>query len=462
MKTFNYDRKSVKAGIVHFGVGNFHRAHQEYYTNLLLEDPTQRNWGICGAMILPQDERLFKALKSQDGQYTLTVCSPDGTAEPNQMGALVQLLWGMETPEAIIAKIASPEIRIITLTITEGGYNIDTDSVRADIADPSHPRTVFGYVAEGLRRRMAAGLPITILSCDNLQHNGDTARNAFCTFFDSQDKALYEWVKSNVTFPNSMVDRITPATLPSDIDRLNAANGTCDKAPVYTEDFIQWVIEDKFAAGRPAWEKVGAQFTDKIDSYENMKLSLLNASHMFIGFCGTLAGYRKVDDVIADKLFIDLIRTYMDVDMAGYVESPEGVDLGAYKDKLISRFGNVTISDQLARLCLDGYSKLLVYIIPNLSKILRDGADFKRFAFFIATYGLYLRRGVDDKGNAYEIVEPKISAAEMEVMTKGSWKEFLGTSMFAGVPVNDAFTEAVGNYAERITSEGILNVIASL
>lgn len=305
IKSYSFDRNSVKAGILHFGVGNFHRAHLEYMTSHLLEDPTQHGWGICGAMILERDEPLYKALKAQDGEYTLTVCGRDGNNEVYRLGALVELYWGIEEKNSILNKIADPDIRIITLTITEGGYNIsrqtgefmlDNPQVVHDLEHPDDPQTAFGYVAEGLRRRVASGSgPITILSCDNLQHNGNTARCAFMSFVEAQDKELAAWMEENVTFPNSMVDRITPATHPEDIKRLNEENGTEDKAPVYCEDFIQWVVEDNFAAGRPAWEKVGAQMTDDVTAFENMKLSLLNASHTLLSYPSFLYGYRKVD-----------------------------------------------------------------------------------------------------------------------------------------------------------------------
>ena len=274
VNSYHYDRQNVKAGILHIGVGNFHRAHEEYYTNLLLEYPGQQEWGICGAMLLPGDERLYRILKGQDREYTLTVCGRDGHDEAYRIGSLVELLWGVENPEAVLARIADRDIRIITMTITEGGYNIekstgefmlDDTAVQHDLQNPHAPQTVFGFIAEGLRRRKAAGIgPVTILSCDNLQHNGNTARKAFTSFIQAQDPELAAWMQSNVTFPNSMVDRITPATRPEDIVRLNEKNGTDDQAPVYCEDFIQWVIEDDFIAGRPAWEKVGAEFTSDV------------------------------------------------------------------------------------------------------------------------------------------------------------------------------------------------------
>ena len=265
--SYNYNRENIKSGILHFGVGNFHRAHQEYFTSLLLENEDQQQWGICGAMILPSDERLYKALKKQKGEYTLTECGRDGVDKTYRLGALNELYWGMEKAEMIINKVADKDIRIITLTITEGGYNLekstgefilDNEIIDYDLKNPANPKTVFGYVAESLRRRINAGNgPVTILSCDNLQHNGNTARKAFMSFFRAQDVELADWAEKNVTFPNSMVDRITPATRVEDIERLNKKNGGCDEAPIYCEDFIQWVIEDNFVAGRPAWERVG-------------------------------------------------------------------------------------------------------------------------------------------------------------------------------------------------------------
>ena len=254
--SYGYDRSKVRAGILHIGVGNFHRAHQEFYTNRLLEYPDQHGWGICGAMLLPGDERLYRILKKQGQEYTLTVCGRDGHDEAYRIGSLVELLWAGENPEAVLDRIADRNIRIITMTITEGGYNIekstgefilDDKAVRHDLETPRSPQTVFGFIAEGLRRRRAAGNgPVTILSCDNLQHNGNTARKAFTSFIQAQDPELAEWLKDNVTFPDSMVDRITPATRPEDVIRLNGKNGTDDQAPVYCEDFIQWVIEDDF------------------------------------------------------------------------------------------------------------------------------------------------------------------------------------------------------------------------
>lgn len=472
--SYHYNREQVKPGILHIGVGNFHRAHEEYYTNRLLEDESQQQWGICGAMLLPSDERLYKALKKQGNEYTLTVCGRDGKDEVYRIGSLVELIWGIENPEAVMDKIAEKSIRIITLTITEGGYNtekatgefmLDDENIRHDLQNPQYPKTVFGFVAEGLRRRKANGCgPVTILSCDNLQHNGNTARKSFCTFFRAQDLDLAAWVEENVTFPNSMVDRITPATRPDDITRLNMKNGTEDEAPVYCEDFVQWVIEDNFIAGRPAWDKVGAEFTDDVTAYENMKLSLLNASHILLSYPSFLSGYRKVDDAMHDESVAKFVRTFMDVDITPYVPAPENTDLELYKQTLIERFGNRSVSDQVARLCFDGISKFPVYLMPNLIKMIRDNADLTRVAYLIAAYRHYLKYRTDDNGAAFEIAEPWMTAEDEGLIASDDPMDFLSLSAFRSTDLKTAgaFVEMYMSLTEAIREKGAKAVLESI
>ena len=472
--SYNYSRNQVSAGILHIGVGNFHRAHAEYYTNLLLENASQQQWGICGAMLLPSDESLYRSLKSQEQIYTLTVCGRDGVDEAYRIGSLVELYWAMEEAEAILAKIADKSIRIITLTITEGGYNmekstgefiLDDPTIQHDLQNPLSPKTVFGFIAEGLRRRKALGNgPITILSCDNLQHNGNTARKAFCTFFKAQDEELAAWVAENVTFPNSMVDRITPATRPEDIVRLNEKNGTEDKAPVYCEDFIQWVIEDNFIAGRPAWESVGAEFTDDVTAYENMKLSLLNASHTLLSYPSFLSGYRKVDDAMHDERIAKFVRVFMDEDITPYVPAPGNTDLELYKQTLVERFGNRSVSDQVARLCFDGISKFPVYVMPNLIKMIADGAELKRVAYLIAAYRHYLKYKADDKGASFEVAEPWLTAEDEALIASDNPVDFLGLSAFSSTDLktSQAFVELYLQMVSDIKQQGAMPVLESI
>ena len=469
--SYNYDRKLIKSGILHIGVGNFHRAHEEFFTNKLLEYPDQQHWGIHGAMLLPTDEYLYKALSKQDNEYTLTVCGRNGQDEAYRIGSLVALDWSIENPEAVLAAIADKDIRIITLTITEGGYNIEKatgefilndEGVRHDLQNPHTPKTTFGYVAEGLRRRKSAGNgAITILSCDNLQHNGDTARKSFMSFVKAQDDELAAWMEENVTFPNSMVDRITPATRPDDVARLNDKNGTNDNAPVYCEDFIQWVIEDKFIAGRPAWERVGVEFTDDVTAYENMKLSLLNASHTLLSYPSFLAGYRKVDDAMHDERIVRFVRTFMDTDITPYVPAPNNTDLDLYKQTLIERFGNRSVSDQIARLCFDGISKFPVYIMPNLIKMIRDDADLIRVAYLIAAYRHYLKYRADDQGGSFEIAEPWMTQEDMKLTESNEPTDFLSLSAFRSTDLKaaDAFVDLYLMMVDAIKNNGAMAVL---
>lgn len=469
-----YNRETIEPGILHIGVGNFHRAHEQFYTNLLLEDATQQGWGICGAMLLPSDEHLYRALKQQDNAYTLTVCGRNGSDEVYRIGSLVELIWAVENPQAVIDRIADRNIRIITLTITEGGYNLkkstgefrlDDESIIHDLNHPQSPKTTFGFVAEGLRQRKAAGSgPITLLSCDNLQHNGNTTRKAFTAFIEAQDKELAAWLADNVTFPNSMVDRITPATRPDDVIRLNSTNGTNDAAPVYCEDFIQWVVEDCFIAGRPAWEQVGVEFTDDVTAYENMKLSLLNASHTLLSYPSFLMGYRKVDDAMHDKYIARFVRDFMDKDITPYVPTPGNTDLEVYKQTLIERFGNGSVSDQVARLCFDGVSKFPVYVMPNLIKMIHDDADLTRMACLIAAYRHYLKYQTDDIGIPFGIAEPWLTADDKKLISSNEPMDFLTLSPFQStdLKVADNFVEQYLQLVAAIREKGAMPVLETI
>ncbi|MDR1954320.1 MAG: mannitol dehydrogenase family protein [Clostridiales Family XIII bacterium] len=472
--SYNYDRDSIEAGIVHIGVGNFHRAHEEYYTNKLLEDADQRRWGICGIALLEQDERLYRTLQAQQNIYTLTVCGRDGKDETYRIGSLVELLWGKADPEAAIEKLADGKTKLITLTITEGGYNIDKQSgafilddadIQHDLARPAVPKTVFGFVAEGLRRRRASGAgPVTLLSCDNLQHNGDTAKKAFTSFVAAQDTALADWMNGNVTFPNSMVDRITPVTAPDDVVRLKERSGADDDAPVYCEDYIQWVIEDDFIAGRPAWERVGAEFTADVTKYEHMKLSLLNASHQMLSYPAFLSGYRKVDDAMRDARFAKFLTDFMNIDITPYVPVPDNTDLDVYKRTLIERFGNRSVSDQLSRLCFDGVSKIPVYLMGNLIKMIADNADLSRVTFFTAAYRHYLKYKIDDQNVPYEINDPWLTETDLQLIDSDEPLDFLRLSPFqsADLRASDAFTERYLSHVKKIKDDGVLTVLESL
>ena len=470
----DFDRKNITCGIVHIGVGNFHRAHQQYYTNLLLAHPDQQSWGICGVALLQGDEPLVRALQSQEGMYSLTICGRDGQDEVHQIASLLEVIWGVEDPKKVLHKIASPDTKIVTLTITEGGYNIDSNTgtfqlnhpaIQYDLSNPEAPKGMFGFVAAGLRQRMQAGLEgLTILSCDNLQHNGDTAKNAFTAFIKAQDQPLADWVAQHVTFPNSMVDRITPATRPQDITWLNTKNQLTDAAPVYCEDFIQWVIEDNFIAGRPEWEKVGVEFTDDVTQFEHMKLSLLNASHSLLSYPAYLSGYRKVDEAMQDEYLMEYLRDFMNKDVTPYVAVPPHTDLDEYKETLLERFANRTVSDQVSRLCFDGMSKFPVYLMPNLTKMVQEGKDLSRVAYGVAAYRHYLKYKTDDTGEHYEIAEPWISDADLVFIDDEDPLKFLHFKPFKGAVLSssDEFKTVYLSFCEAIKAHGALAVLKTI
>ncbi|MCT2560955.1 mannitol dehydrogenase family protein [Chryseobacterium herbae] len=472
--SYHYDAKKITTGILHIGVGNFHRAHQQFYTNAILESEDQKQWGICGVCLLPSDENIVRNLRAQNLEYSLTVCGRNGTDEVYKIGSLRELIWGVEDPEAVINKIADPAIRIITLTITEGGYNLDKETgafilndekIQHDLKNPESPSTVFGFVAEGLRRRkMKNNGGITILSCDNLQHNGNTAKRAFTAFIEAQDKELAEWMKTHVSFPNSMVDRITPAVSPEDVKRLNQKSGISDLAPVYCEDFAQWVIEDSFIAGRPAWERAGVEFTDDVTAFENMKLSLLNASHTLLSYPSFLMGYRKVDQAMEDQDVVKFVRNFMDTDITPLVPAPKNTDLEDYKKTLIERFANHSVSDQVSRLCFDGISKFPVYIIPNLIILIKAGMDLTRVAFLTASYRHYLKYRTDDHGHSYEIGEPWVTKADEHLIMSQDPLAFLGLSAFKGADLkgSEKFVDLYTRFADQIKNKGTGPVLKSI
>lgn len=470
----NFDRQYITCGIVHIGVGNFHRAHQQYYTNMVLAQPDQQQWGICGIALLPSDESLVRKLQTQDGLYSLTVCGRDGHDEVHQIASLMEVIWGLEDPKAVINRIGASNTKIVTLTITEGGYNMDSQTgafqldeptIQYDLANPETPKSVFGFVAAGLRHRMQAGLAgLTILCCDNLQHNGDTARRAFMTFMAAQDQSLADWVAQNVSFPNSMVDRITPATRPEDIAWLNTKNKLNDTAPVYCEDFVQWVIEDNFVAGRPEWEKVGVEFTDDVSKFEHMKLSLLNASHSLLSYPAFLSGYRKVDEAMQNEFLVAYLRDFMNKDITPYVPAPESTDLGKYKETLLERFANRTVSDQVSRLCFDGISKFPVYLLPNLTRMVEDGKDLSRVAYGIAAYRHYLKYKTDDAGESYVLAEPWLKEEDLQFIEDEDPLAFLDFKPFraSALATSAEFKTLYLSFCEAINVQGALAVLKTV
>ncbi|TWT74050.1 mannitol dehydrogenase family protein [Allorhodopirellula solitaria] len=411
----NYDRTRVKTGIVHVGVGGFHRAHQAAYTDRLLSTGQANDWGICGVGIRQGDLPMQEALEQQDHLYTLMVKYPDRRIETSVLGAIVDFVCGVEDAEPVIARMAHADTRIVSLTITEGGYNVAADTgefdlsspdAQHDLTHPTKPRLVFGYLTEALRRRRALGLPaFTVQSCDNIQHNGDLTRRMLLGFARHQDPELAKWIEERASFPNAMVDRITPVTTDADIEFLKSEHGFHDRWPVTCEPFCQWVIEDNFASGRPAWEQVGAQFVPDVVPYETMKLRLLNAGHSVLGILGAVHGHQTINDCIADDRFAHYVRRFMDVEATPTLDPVPGIELNDYKDTLIERFGNPNIRDSVARICLQSSSKLPVFLLPTINANLNAGRSINLATLVIATWCLFCDRQADENGKPLEIVD---------------------------------------------------------
>ena len=317
-----YDSKQLKIGIVHIGVGGFHRSHQANYVHQLLQKHGATDWAICGVGLREADRNMANVLEEQDYLYTLITQHPDGKVESEVIGSIVDFKMGITDPKPVIALLANTDTKIVSLTITEGGYNFnpttgefnfDNPDIQEELRHPNDPITVYGFLTAALKRRRDAGLPaFTILSCDNIEHNGDMARKMLLTFAKVQDPDLAKWITQEVCFPNSMVDRITPVTTKADIEALTQNYGVQDAWPVTCEPFIQWVVEDKFSSGRPDFEKVGVQFVPDVGPYEKMKLRLLNAGHSVLGLLGALHGHNTINACIEDDVFKTFLRAFLD------------------------------------------------------------------------------------------------------------------------------------------------------
>ena len=409
-----YDRGSVRAGIVHLGVGAFHRAHQALYLDRLMNDGKALDWGIVGVGVLPGDARMRDALAAQDCLYTLVEKSPDGSQQARVIGSIVEYLLAPDDPEAVVERMADPAIKIVSLTVTEGGYNFhavtgefqaDDPGVVHDLEPGAAPKTTFGLVVEALDRRRQRGVPpFTVLSCDNIQGNGDAARRSFTAFARLKDPKLGEWVEQEVRFPNCMVDRITPVTTDDDRAALAERFGLEDNWPVVCEPFTQWVLEDKFSLGRPPVEDAGAQVVEDVEPYELMKLRLLNASHQGLCYLGYLAGYRLVHDVCQDPLFAEFLLAYMDREATPTLHDVPGIDLHAYKRELVERFSNPQVRDTVARLCAESSDRIPKWLLPVIRHNPEHDGEIDRAVLVVAAWARYAE-GVDEQGAPITIVD---------------------------------------------------------
>jgi len=412
-----YTLDSREVGIVHLGVGNFHRAHQAVYTDgILAQDP---KWGICGVGLLPQDAAMSNALNSQDGLYSLTTRCFDGESNTQVVGSIVKHILAPDSKKDVMDVLCSDSTMIVSLTVTEKGYFLDTVTRKLDTKNPLvsadilnvqqnvAPQTAVGFIVGALKQRMEGGATgFTVLSCDNLQGNGELTERMVLDFANAVDPSLSKWIEAKASFPNSMVDRITPGTTPKDFEHTKS-DGVEDKAPVASEDWIQWIIEDDFVGGRPKWEEVGALFVPDVLPYELMKLRLLNGSHTALSYVSFLLGHRLVHEALADPLVHKFLSVYMGQVTPTVPEVP-GIDLVDYKAALLRRFANPSVCDQVARLCQDGSTKMPVFVGPVIQALLEAQVEMKEMEALAVCVAGWLRylEATDEEGRPIEIDDP--------------------------------------------------------
>ena len=356
-------------------------------------------------------------LEQQDCLYTLITQHPEGNETCEVIGSIVDYIFAFETPDLAIDRMAHADTKIVSLTITEGGYNFnpntgafdfDNPDIQHDLQYPNNPKTVFGYLAAALDKRRNNGLvAFTILSCDNIQHNGAVTRSMFLSFVKKKNPSLYNWIKNEVRFPNSMVDRITPVTPQSSIDFLNTKHQLKDAWPIVCEPYIQWVIEDDFSNGRPPLEKLGVQFVPDVTPYEKMKIRLLNAGHSVLGIPGAIHGHDTINACMEDKIFATFMRQFMDNEVTPQLGEIEGIDLTDYKNSLEKRFANPNIKDGVRRICSESSAKLSKFLIPTILENLATEGSIRYGTFILAAWCYYSDKRMDINHNEIDVIDER-------------------------------------------------------
>ncbi len=467
-----FDRTQVGVGIVHLGIGAFHRAHQQEYTHDFLAGGNTE-WGICGVDLLGPEVR--DKLAPQDLLYTIGVLGAEGE-QLKVIGSLRELMVGPDAPAALIVRMCDPAVRIVSITVTEKGYchdpatgelNWDHPGIRFDLKNLDKPKTIVGYLVAALKRRRDEGTPpFTVMSCDNLFQNGHIAQRVVIAFAKAVDAELGNWIADNVAFPCTMVDRITPATTPEDTSRISDTLGVSDGWPVVCEPFKQWVIEDNFPLGRPAWETVGAEIVSDVEPFEFMKLRLLNGSHSALAYLGSLAGYETIAKCMTDPAYVAFMRKLMDEDVTPTLNMPAGVDVGAYKDSLVERFINPSIRHLTAQIAMDGSQKLPNRTCGPVRERLAAGGSVDHLALVAAAWMRYVT-GIDEKGNTIDVNDPLASQLRTIGQTVGTDPEklvagYLGIGEVFGTDLAQAkpFVDAVTKWLASLYEKGAAATVA--
>ena len=416
-----YDRSKLVPRIVHLGFGAFHRAHQAVYADILAAEHGS-DWGYTEVNLIGGEQQIAD-LNHQDNLYTVAEMSADAWTA-RVVGVVKEALHAqVDGLETVLAKMCEPQVAIVSLTITEKGYchspatgqlMLDHPLIAADLQNPHQPKSAPGVVVEALARRKAAGLPaFSVMSCDNMPENGHVMRNVVCAYARAVDAGLADWIESHVTFPSTMVDRIVPAVTPETLDKIEQLTGVRDLAGVACEPFRQWVIEDNFVAGRPAWEKAGAELVSDVIPFEEMKLRMLNGSHSFLAYLGYLAGYQHINDCMGDENYRRAAHDLMLKEQAPTLKV-QNVDLARYADLLIARYTNPALRHRTWQIAMDGSQKLPQRMLDSVRWHLADNSSFALLALGVAGWMRYVG-GVDEQGNAIEVCDPLLPVIQAAV-----------------------------------------------
>jgi fructuronate reductase len=467
-----YDRSDLSTGIVHLGIGSFHRAHQAVYTDSVLAGGDLR-WGIAGASLRSPDTR--DALKTQDYLYTLNLRAE---AEALRViGSLQDIIVAPESPAILIETLCRPSVAVVSLTVTEKGYHYDPATralnegdadIRHDLAHPGSPRTAFGFLAAAISRRRELGVrPFTVLCCDNLPANGRTLHGLLSRYAQLLSPGLGSFVRNEILCPDTMVDRIVPATTDDDRQRMGDTIGVDDLWPVVAEPFTQWVIEDRFSGARPAWDESGATFVSDVAPFESMKLRMLNGSHSALAYLGYLAGYETVAEAMGDDALAGFVEGLM-TDAMPTLEVPSHIDVSAYKASLLMRFRNKALHHRTWQIAMDGSQKLPQRILGPIRDRLAKGLPIERHALVVAGWMRYVT-GVDERGRLIDVRDPLLQSIRDVLKDAGRdvpriVGALLGLKTIFGddLPANQRFRLAVSDALTSICSVGSRQTIERL
>ncbi|HGK7507548.1 mannitol dehydrogenase family protein [Kluyvera cryocrescens] len=468
-----YDRSKLVSRIVHLGFGAFHRAHQAVYADILAAEHGS-DWGYTEVNLIGGEQQIAD-LNHQDNLYTVAEMSADAWTA-RVVGVVKEALHAqVDGLETVLAKMCEPQVAIVSLTITEKGYchspatgqlMLDHPFIAADLQNPHQPKSAPGVVVEALARRKAAGLPaFSVMSCDNMPENGHVMRNVVCAYARAVDAALADWIESHVTFPSTMVDRIVPAVTPETLDKIEQLTGVRDPAGVACEPFRQWVIEDNFVAGRPAWEKAGAELVSDVIPFEEMKLRMLNGSHSFLAYLGYLAGYQHINDCMGDENYRRAAHDLMLKEQAPTLKV-QNVDLARYADLLIARYTNPALRHRSWQIAMDGSQKLPQRMLDSVRWHLADSSSFTLLALGVAGWMRYVG-GVDEQGNAIEVCDPLLPVIQAAVAQseegESRVKALLAIEAIFGkdLPLNGQFVDQVINAYLSLLSKGAKATVAA-